>query len=97
MNSTQLEHAAVLPGRSHALATMRVWLMKAMSGWCELRPLRLGLSPLAEPSWLPSHVMTVLSKSTVTAPTLICEKNHLCKGGNTAVLRACENLPKNRL
>jgi hypothetical protein len=42
-------------------------------------------------------VITVLSKSTVTAPTLICEKNHLCKGGNTAVLRACENLPKNRL
>ena len=41
--------------------------------------------------------MTVLSKSTVTAPMFICEKNQRCKGGNTAVLRACENFPKNRL
>jgi len=41
--------------------------------------------------------MTVLSKSTVTAPTLICAKNHRCNGGNTALLRAWENLPKNRL
>ena len=63
----------------------------------EVRPLRLGLQPLAEPSWLPSRVMAVLSKSTVTAPTLICEKNHRCNGGHTAVLRAWENLPKNRL
>ena len=36
-------------------------------------------------------------KATVTAPTLICAKNHFCKAGNTAVLRALENLPKNRL
>jgi hypothetical protein len=41
--------------------------------------------------------MTVLSKSTVTAPTLIWGKNHFCSSGKSSVLRAWENRPKNRL
>jgi hypothetical protein len=38
--------------------------------------------------------MTVLSKSTVTAPTLIWGKNHFCGSGKSSVLRAWEKSPE---
>ncbi len=76
---------------------MRVWLMKAISGLMRVAATTIEVVALGR-AFLAAFARDDRAIEVHRHRTpLICENNHFCSAGNTAVLRPWENVPKKRL